>query len=121
MDIRVCNFLDHGGKLRCTECGVTVDLCLCTDVSEKAESRLKDEHQQFLREVASLYESDEFAEDHLFAELVQEIGNVGSKLVSHTRNRTPAPAEIHRNLLRVAVLVTRIAVEGTGEYSYPAT
>ena len=60
---RSCVFLDHRAQLRCTECGGTIDLCLCPAVDEQAFRRIVSNEGVFLKRIRDeLNISDERAE-----------------------------------------------------------
>jgi len=119
MSRATCIYRDRRGRDRCTECSLHVDLCLCSDPDELAHQRLSTEENLFLREVSQRVGEIKKESSHLFEELVQEVGIVGTALVSHNKHRTPAPDVIAKNLITVAALATRLAVSGTEEYSFP--
>lgn len=116
--MRVCTYLDGRQRERCTECGVTVDLCLCPEVSDIAQERIASPAGRFLRDVMSQVETADSSR-RLFEKIVQEIGNVGTKLVSNSEQGTPETEEVYRNLVRLGALLTLLAADGTPEYVYP--
>jgi hypothetical protein len=119
MDIRICTYLDPRQIARCTECGVTADLCLCPQVSELAHRRLSTPAGKFLQSVFAQAETSQ-PSDNLFERLNWEFGDLGMKLVRHNRTRDPSPEEIYAAMVKIAAGLTRLATEGTDEYAYPS-
>lgn len=115
-----CVYYDRRNRDACTECGNPPDLCLCQDPNEIAHKRLTSDEGRFLRVVYNQVQ-DLKSQNHLFEELIHEVGELGISLVAHDATRSPSSDVITKNLSRIAALATRLAVSGTDEYSYPTT
>jgi hypothetical protein len=118
---RPCSYLDPRRVERCTECGNVLSLCTCMEVSDKAHARLTSEHGRYLRQVWLELSQWQGPQDHVFEKLVAALGQVGEKLVQNMDNQTPSESEIQRDLVKVGVLLTLLAADGTPEYSYPSS
>jgi hypothetical protein len=114
---RPCAYLDPRQRVRCTECGMTVDLCTCVNVSEMAQERLHSPEGQFLRAVAA--ELGQFPNPkYRFETLVQLVGDLGIKLVNNAAINTPAPPDIYQHIAKIAAIAVLLGSGGTDEYPY---
>lgn len=116
--MRTCTFLDRRGQERCTECGVTSDLCLCTEVDEKAHDRTQTNPGRFLREIFLLRST---APAHnLVEEMAEQFGTLAMMLVRNRDGGTPPESDIRQHMIRLGILLTALASYGTPEYTYPS-
>src|SRR5262245_9808672 len=121
MATRTCTFVDRRAQLRCTECGLTLDLCVCPAPDEQAFRRIASNEGTFLNRVrAEIALADERAEGNQFlsVQIHKQAGIVSGLLLSHHDGQGASPQEILQALVQTAVLVTRLAIEGDGEFSY---
>lgn len=115
-----CLFRDRRGRMRCTECFLQEEHCVCVEPDERAFQRLSSPEGQFLRAV---YESalgqDPLA--HLFERIVSEIGMLGMHLVQNSYNYEVSDEEVRNRILRIGAALTLLATKGTPEYSFPSS
>lgn len=118
---RACSYHDRRRRIRCTECNLTVDLCVCVDVEEMAFKRLNSGTGKFLREVfAEAQDFEHNPQDHLLERIISELGMVSMKLIQNDKDRSVPDTDVRRELVRLAGAVTLLAAIGTPEYAYPS-
>lgn len=118
--MRTCSYTNKSGQERCTECGITTDLCTCIDVSFKAHNRLWSPEGRVLRAVRD--EIDRARE--LFPQmsegmvaLMEEVGELANALIEHQKGNKPSKA-ILEEAIQVAAVAIRIAIEGDERYPH---
>jgi len=115
--MRICTFLDPRQKERCTECGITIDLCQCRDVNQSAYERTQTPEGEFLRAIEA--ETVHFERTtHRFESLVKLVGELGVKLVSNADTGSPAPSDIYQTLAKIGAVTVKLGSGGTDEYPY---
>lgn len=121
---RACSYHDSRRRVRCTECGVTIDLCTCVEVEELASQRLTSEEGKFLREVmrdaSGIALGSSADRDHMLERIMSELGMVAMKLVKNDKDRSVADEDVRHELVRLAGAITHLAAHGTPEYAYPS-
>lgn len=117
--MRPCTYLDPRGRERCTECGVTIDLCLCVNPSDKANFRHVSAIGQFTRAVYEEASANTVGRN-LFEHLVEQVGQIGAALVSNLDTNSPNDNEIRQLMVKAGRTLTLLAAEGTPEYPYPS-
>ena len=115
-------YLDPQGRQRCTECGVTYDLCLCTDFNRQIHQRLWSPEGRTIRAVQTelLQAREKFPHpDHLLPALMGSVGGLSKAFLEHDRSVEGVTGhEILREAVRVATLALRLAVEGDPTFRY---
>jgi len=121
MTTRPCMYLDPRLVERCTECGRTVSLCVCAEPSDRAHARLTSEQGKYLSQVWLELSQWRGPQDHLLEKIFHALGEISTKLVDNMDTQNPSESEIQRDLVKVGVLLTLLAADGTPEYSYPSS
>lgn len=117
---RSCTYYDNQRRLRCTECGIGVDLCQCDDPDHRAHVRVWSEDGLVIRAIfAELQEARRKhpVPKHMLAALTEETGEVANALIEHELGTKPA-TDVFKEAVQVAVCALRIAVEGDTEFTY---
>lgn len=118
---RVCIYLDPHNVQRCTECGITIDLCVCVDVDGSAQDRLHSPDgivitmiRGELNAARGMYADGE----HALAALMEETGKLSRNLVKHDRKQEVTTQEVLRRAVTTAAMAIRIATEGDTNFLY---
>lgn len=118
MTDRTCTFYDGRRRLRCTECGRTVDLCQCVEVDEIASRRIASRIGRFLNDAFNV-DGALIPHKHLAETILANYGAILTKIVQHDTDRSIAESEIYRDLVFLTSLLATLATSGTPEYAYP--
>ena len=122
MGLRACTFL-YQNKEFCTECGISIDLCLCLDVSRIAQERVFTREGKFLKRLLQEVERarENFPENQaMMAALMEEVGELAQALIEHDRRGSEEipESEILAEAVQVAAMALRVALEGDQSFSY---
>lgn len=107
--------------MRCTECGVTIDLCLCPAVDEQAARRIGSNEGLFLKRIRDeLNLADQRGENNRFLlmNLTAAVGKLNDQILSHHQGQGANAESIMQTLILAGVLLTRIATEGDEAFSF---
>lgn len=118
---RTCSYLDQHHAERCTECGVSLDICLCQDVDDKAHERLWASDGQTIRAIQMEIRAARSAfpgNRHLMAALVEEVGELAQALIQNDRGERTSNPEVFKEAVQVAAMAIRVAVEGDQSCTY---
>lgn len=119
--MRTCTFLDPQNMERCTECGVTVDLCLCANVDLSAHNRLNSTDGMIMTMVRGELDAarSQFPETtHMLAALMEEVGELAQAMMEHDRDGSQTTQEVLREAVQVATMAIRVAAEGDENFVY---
>lgn len=119
--MRTCTFLDPQNIERCTECGVSLDLCLCANVDLSAHQRLNSADGQIISMVRGELDAarGKFPETtHMLAALMEEVGELAQALMEHDRDGSQTTQEVLREAVQVAAMAIRVAAEGDENFVY---
>lgn len=119
--MRVCTFLDPQNIERCTECGVSLDLCLCANVDLSAHQRLNSVDGQIILMVRGELDAarGQFpGSTHMLAALMEEVGELAQALMEHDRDGSQTTQEVLREAVQVAAMAIRVAAEGDENFVY---
>jgi len=111
--MRTCSYADSRNTERCTECGMSVDLCQCQNVDDKASARLASPEGEFLTAVWRQTAQGN-PRYNLLEHSLEQFGKVAILL---TKADSP-DSEIYRSLVQLCVLLTALAAQGAPEYTY---
>ncbi len=117
---RACTYHDQQRRLRCTECGVAVDLCKCRNLEENAHSRLWSDDGKMLRAVRGEMgqHREAFPNTHyLMAGLVEAVGDLMKSLIQQQVGNKQ-PAEVYHESIKVAAIAVRMGTEGDSDFPY---
>ena len=118
--MRANTYWDPNRRVRCTECGVTEDLCLCQNVCDRAHERLWSPTGLTVRQIWDELASARrvFPEnEHMLAALVEKVGELAQALIDHSRGSKTAP-ELYKEAIQVACMAIRVATEGDASFPY---
>jgi len=121
MTDRTCSYLDHHNLLCCTECGSSLDLCVCVNPDGIAYGRLNSPDGQVIRMVRDEIAADRAADPttvHLLGTLMEKVGMLSTMLARHDRGLGTSTQEILREAVHAAAMAIRVATEGDADYSY---
>jgi NTP pyrophosphatase (non-canonical NTP hydrolase) len=113
--------LDPQNIERCTECGVSLDLCLCANVDLSAHQRLNSVDGQIILMVRGELDAarGQFPEStHMLAALMEEVGELAQALMEHDRDGSQTTQEVLREAVQVAAMAIRVAAEGDENFVY---
>lgn len=126
--MRPCVYKDHRLVERCTECGVTLDLCLCREPAEAAARRLGSDSGRFLAQVLQQVfkaEDDGTPNTDLAALLQIQAADALEHLLRANRSSQivsdaggSSMPNVRQALIEVAALATRLATQGDPLYAY---
>jgi hypothetical protein len=120
MPIEPCSFRDRQGRTRCTECGVSVDVCVC-DRNEKAEARWDSPEERFLRAVIQRLQEDRInhlSQRHMCNRLGVQLGQLVSFLLLHDDQGPVSEAEVYQKCIELCSTTIRLALEGDSTLAY---
>ncbi len=118
---RTCTYTDPHNIHRCTECGHTVDLCICVDVEGQAHDRLQSPDGIVMMMVRGELDAarGEYPDgQHALAALLEEAGKLARGLIKHDRAQEVAIQEVLRRAVTTAAMAIRIATEGDDNFKY---
>lgn len=123
---RTCTYVDPHNIQRCTECGITTDLCLCMNVEGFAHDRLHSPDGIVMTLVRGELDAarGKFPDStHQLAALMEEVGELAQALMEHDRDGAQTIAMVLREAVQVASMAIRLATEGDNNFKYvfPAT
>ena len=118
---RTCTYLDPHHTERCTECGVTIDLCLCEEVNDMAQERLWSDDGKAIR--AIIHELDSAREAfpgnrHMLCALMEEVGELAQAIMQHDRAEGTTTNQVFKEAVQVATMAIRVATEGDQNFAY---
>lgn len=120
-EVRTCTYHDPQRRLRCTECGVTVDLCCCVEVNDNAHRRLWSDDGKMIRAIrGELHQAREAFPNtrYLHAALIEEVGELAQALMEHSRGGNKTATEVYHEAIQVAAMAIRIGTEGDPDFAY---
>lgn len=118
---RSCAYLDPHHIERCTECGITLDLCLCENVNDKAQERLWNNDGKTICAIMMEIQSARTTfpgNEHMMAALTEEVGELAQALINHDRGENTTTSQVFKEAVQVAAMAIRIAVEGDHSFAY---
>lgn len=121
MSDRTCTYHDPWNILRCTECGVTVDLCLCANVGLSAQERLNSPDGIVVMMVRGELDAARASfpnAQHMVVALMEEVGELAQAMIDHDRGGSQTAQQVLREAVQVASMAIRIAVEGDDNFAY---
>jgi hypothetical protein len=98
---------------------MTVDLCQCVEVDDRAHDRVTGDHGRFLRDVWNQIGNP--PQHDVLERLLNQLGKCALMLVENREHATPSDSEVRQELVKAGVLLTVLAADGTAEYTYPST
>lgn len=119
--IRTCTYTDPHNTQRCTECGLTTDLCLCVDVEGSAHDRLQSPDGLVMTMIRGELDAarGKFPDTlHRLAALGEEFGELCQALMQHDIDGSQTTAMVLREAVQVATTAIRIATEGDDNFKY---
>lgn len=119
--MRTCSYLDPHNLPCCTECGSSLDLCICVHPDDTAHERLTSVDGQVIRMVRDELAAARAAfpgDTHRLAALGEEHGELCKALMEHDRGLGTSPQEVLREAIQVAAMAIRLATEGDANFSY---
>lgn len=122
--MRTCTYLDQHHLERCTECGVTLDLCSCPNVNDSAHHRLWGKDGRTIRIMLSELESarKEFPDNqHLLCTLMERIGKLAQAIMEHDRGQGTTTQQVYREAIQAASIAIRVAVDGDQNFLYESS
>lgn len=121
MSERTCIFSDPQNITRCTECGVSLDLCLCANVDLSAHQRLNSVDGQIvsmIRGELAAARGKFPGSTHMLAALMEEVGELAQAMMEHDLNQGTSTQEVLREAVQVASMAVRLAAEGDENFVY---
>ena len=121
MTDRACTYLDPYGSERCTECGTTVDLCLCVNINDSAHERLASPDgilATMIRGELRAARAQFPGTTHMLAALMEEVGELAQAMMEHDRDGSQTVPMVMREAVQVAAMAIRIATEGDENFAY---
>lgn len=118
---RSCVYHDSHRRLRCTECGIAIDLCECSEPDHAAHNRLWSPDGKMIRAIrGELQQAREaFPNTHyMHAALIEEVGELAKALMEHSLDGSVTAAEVFHEAIQVATMAIRIGTEGDRDFSY---
>ena len=118
---RTCVYLDPHNVQRCTECGITTDLCLCVNVEGSAHDRLHSPDGLVITMIRGELDAarGEYPDgQHALAALLEEAGKLSRCLIKHDRKQEVTTQEVLRRAVTTAAMAIRIATEGDSNFAY---
>lgn len=118
---RTCSYTDPHNIPRCTECGITLDLCLCVNVEGSAHERNNSADGIVLSMIRGELDAarSEYPDgQHALAALLEEAGKLARGLIKHDRAQEVSTQEVLRRAVTTAVMAIRIATEGDDNFKY---
>ena len=118
---RTCAFADDDFAMRCTECGVTLDLCLCAGVDNLASERLFSPDGKMITDILGEVRSarEKFpGSRHMLCALVEEVGELAQAIMQNDRHEGTTETEVYREAVQVAAMAIRIGTEGDEAFEY---
>lgn len=119
--MRTCTFLDQQNTERCTECGVSIDLCLCANVDLSAHQRLNSTDGMIISMIRGELDAarGKFpGSTHQLAALMEEVGELAQAMMEHDRDGSQTVQEVLREAVQVAAMAIRVAAEGDENFVY---
>jgi len=118
---RTCTYVDPHNLPCCTECGGSLDLCICIDADTIAHERLTSVDGLVIRmvrdEIAAAREA--FPTDlHRLTALGEEHGELCKALMEHDLGLGTTTQQVLREAVQVAAMAIRVATEGDANFSY---
>lgn len=107
--------------IKCTECGLSLDLCQCEDISLLAHTRLWSAEGVVVKRIMDQLGADrQMKPDNQYnlVYLQRAQGVLAEKMIAISQGINCSPQEVLEASIRVALLAIRIAVEGDGDFSY---
>lgn len=121
MNERSCTFLDPQLQERCTECGVTIDLCLCVNINDSAHERLASPDGLVITMIRGELQAarKQFPRTtHMLAALMEEVGELAQAMMEHDVDGSQTTAQVLREAVQVATMAIRVATEGDENFVY---
>lgn len=121
MPNRTCTYLDPHNLLCCSECGSSLDLCVCVNPDTIAHERLTSHDGLMIRMIGDelVAARTKFPDNvHQFDALVEEVGELAKGLMEHDRGLGTTTHQVLREAVQVACMAIRVAVEGDADYVY---
>ena len=121
MEERTCTYRDRHRRLRCTECGLYLDQCQCTEPEMAAQERLWSEDGKMIRAIRGELQQarDAFPNNQfMLTALTEEVGELSQAMMEHSRGGSKTPAEIFHEAIQVATMAIRVATEGDADFAY---
>lgn len=118
---RTCSYSDPQNMGRCTECGITLDLCLCANVNLSAHQRLNSADGIIISMVRGELDAarKQFPETtHMLAALTKNVGELAQAMMEHDRDSSQTTQQVLREAVQVATMAIRIAAEGDENFVY---
>lgn len=118
--MRACTYVDDHAMERCTECGVSIDLCNC-DYEASARARNNTADGEVIKMIygelraarASFPETT-----HMLVALGEEYGELCQAMIDHDRSQAKSTNEVLREAVQVATMAIRVATEGDDNFLY---
>lgn len=122
MTTRNCVFSDPHNIERCTECGATIDLCMCVNIDDSAHQRLASPEGiviAMIRGELSANPTDGSAgSQHLLVSLMQEVGELAQAMIEHDRIQETTVQMVLRKAVQAAAVTIQIATRGDDNFLY---
>lgn len=121
MPDRSCTYLDPHNLPCCTECGSSLDLCMCVRPDDMAHERLTSVDGLVIRMIRDELVADRTADPdttHRLATLMEKVGLLSTAMARHDAGLGTSPQEILREAVQAAAMAIRVATEGDGNYRY---
>ncbi len=121
MPNRTCTYLDPHNLLCCSECGRSLDLCVCVNPDAIAHERLTSHDGLVIRMIRDelVAARTKFPDNvHQFDALVEEVGELAKGLMEHDRALGTTTQQVLREAVQVGCMAIRVAVEGDADYVY---
>lgn len=119
--MRECTYFDSHQRERCTECGITVDLCKCQNLNDNAHRRLWSDDGKMIRSIrGELQQAREAFPDsrYMLCALMEEVGELAQAIMEHSRGENKTAAEVYHEAIQVATMAIRIGTEGDSDFTY---
>jgi hypothetical protein len=121
MPNRSCTYLDPHNMLCCSECGRSLDLCVCVNPDAIAHGRLTSVDGLVIRMVRDelVAAREAFPTDvHRLAALGEEYGELCKALMEHDLGLGTTTQQVLREAVQVAAMAIRVATEGDSNFTY---
>ena len=121
MTDRSCTFLDPHMQERCTECGVTIDLCTCVNINDSAHERLASPDGiviTMIRGELAAARTKFPGSTHQLVALGEEFGELCQAMMEHDVDGSQSTVMVLREAVQVAAMAIRVATEGDENFAY---
>ncbi len=121
MPDRSCTYLDPHNLPCCTECGSSLDLCVCVRPDDMAYERLTSVDGLVIRMIRDELVAARAAfpgDVHRLTALGEEHGELCKALMEHDNALGTSPQQVLREAVQVAAMAIRVAVEGDADFLY---